>query len=93
MKAVLVGIERIDYVSKKSGQQVSGLSLHLERDPLPNESTKFASGSLVVFTEYVPDASLAIVTMLRAVTLPMAVELEYVPNGRYLSLVDVKPIA
>lgn len=91
MKAILRGIERINYTSKKTGQAVAGLSLHLERDPLPAEAVRFAPDSSVVFTEYVPDSS-GLVDKVRNFPMMSTVNLEYVPNGRFSSLVDINII-
>ena len=37
MQVVIVGKKQVDYTSKKTGNPVKGISLFIEREPLPRE--------------------------------------------------------
>lgn len=92
MKAICIGLKRLDYISKKTGSPVRGLELHLERSIFPSESKNFAPGSSCVFTEFVPDDAENLIQICKDLVLPASVNLEYVSNGKFNSLVDLTPI-
>lgn len=54
MKVVLVGVGRVDYVSKKTGKPVKGWNLYITRQPGISESQRVKGE--IAESLYVPDS-------------------------------------
>lgn len=89
MKAILRGIKNVEYTKRDTGEFKRGLELHCLRKPFPLEP--FVEGSDVVFTEYlaITDNSQQLVDAVLKMPFGAVIDLQYVQNGRFSSLVDV----
>lgn len=89
MRAILRGIRKVEYTKQDTKEFRRGIELHCERKPYPTEP--FVPGSDVVFTEYlrIDENSEALCAEILKIPIGSVVDLQYVQNGRYASLVDV----
>ena len=87
MKVVIVGKKQVDYISKKTGNPVNGISLFIERDPLPRET---GVNGLVTDSIFISSNSECFKTLPEILPGDTA-ELVYESDGRYsyLSRVEV----
>lgn len=88
MECVLVGTKNVDYVSKKTGQPVKGVSLYIERDPTERETD--VSG-LVTDSIFISSSS-ACFKSLPTLTPGCSYDLLYDFDGRYSFLSGVVPL-
>ncbi|MCH5197915.1 MAG: hypothetical protein J1E34_03315 [Oscillospiraceae bacterium] len=90
MNCTLMGIKKIDYTNRATGELKSGLELHCERKPFPTEN--FLPGSSVCFTQYLANNANTSDLVAKVLNIPLMSEISlvFVQNGRYSTFVDVE---
>lgn len=86
MKTKIIGIGNADYLSKKTGKQVVGKSLHVVRKPIGFEAEGFCG--LFVDTVWIPKVS-DLYNTINDTYIDKQVELVYESNGKFQNLVDI----
>lgn len=89
MKVTVVGIQSIDYVSKKTGQPVQGASVQFIR-PLNQSEIEHTKGRMCG-TEFISAKSPMIEKVVK-LNLDTDYEFVYEYDGRFTSLVDIRPV-
>ena len=86
MKAKVLGIKSVDYVSKKTGQPVQGAELHIVRD-LTSREVGFSVGQ-AVGTIFI-SAKSPLINLCKPAMIGKECEFVYDYDGRFSSLSDI----
>lgn len=88
MKAKVVGLEYVNYTKKKDGSKVSGISVHIQKDPSPDKLNNFKGKE--TSTVWISEASTDLFNKARILPLDCTVDFIYDFDGRYSYLSDLK---
>lgn len=89
MKVTIVGIQKLDYTSKRSGKQVTGKTIFYERFPNSRESSV---EGLVAGSVFVSDDSVRLVGI-QSLTIGNDYDFVYDSDGRYTYLSEIRECA
>lgn len=88
MKAKVVGIENVNYVSKRTGKPVEGVSVHVLRAPSAAKAKNMRG--LMVDTVYISSSSEALFDLAcNSLALDTMYDFKYDSDGQYSFLEDI----
>lgn len=87
MKATLVGLEYVKYTRKKDNTLVSGISMHVHKDPPPNKTQTFKGREVI--TVWISESSAELFNKVRSLPVDTEIDVIYEYDGRNSYVSDV----